>query len=37
MDTSYDIDANNGYSANPADSVETQPKWGAIKQLATGN
>lgn len=31
----YDIDADAGYSANPADSTEAQPKWGAIKQVAT--
>jgi hypothetical protein len=31
----YDIDADNGYSANPADSTEEEPKWGAIKQVVT--
>jgi hypothetical protein len=30
-DISYDIDADGGYSSNPADSMEAQPKWGAIK------
>jgi hypothetical protein len=34
-DIGYDIDADSGYSANPADSTEAQPKWGAIKQVAT--
>ena len=32
---SYDIDADTGYSPNPAESSEAQPKWGAIKQVAT--
>lgn len=31
---SYDIDADSGWTANPATSTEAQPKWGAIKQLA---
>lgn len=31
----YDIDADAGYSANPASSSEEYPKWGAIKQVAT--
>jgi hypothetical protein len=34
-DISYDIDADPGYSPTPADSTEAQPKWGAIKQVAT--
>jgi hypothetical protein len=34
-DISYDIDADPGYAANPADSTETEPKWGAIKQVVT--
>jgi hypothetical protein len=34
-DISYDIDADSGYSPDPAESSETQPKWGAIKQVAT--
>jgi len=33
-DISYDIDADPGYSPNPASSTEAQPKWGAIKQIA---
>jgi hypothetical protein len=33
MDISYDT----GYSAAPAASTEAHPKWGAIKQIATGN
>ena len=32
---SYDIDADRGYSPSAADSTETEPKWGAIKQMAT--
>jgi hypothetical protein len=32
---SYDIDADTGYNANPAESTEQYPKWGAIKQFAT--
>lgn len=31
----YDIDQDRGYSANPDDSTEEIPKWGAIKQVAT--
>ena len=34
-DIGYDIDADPGYSANPASSTEAEPKWGAIKQVAT--
>ena len=34
-DIGYDIDADPGYSSNPADSTEAEPKWGAIKQVAT--
>jgi len=34
-DIAYDIDADSAYAANPAASAEAQPKWGAIKQLAT--
>jgi hypothetical protein len=34
-DIGYDIDADTGWTANPATSTETQPKWGAIKQVAT--
>jgi hypothetical protein len=34
-DLGYDIDADNGWTANPATSTEAQPKWGAIKQVAT--
>jgi hypothetical protein len=34
-DISYDIDADSGYTANPATSTEQYPKWGAIKQVAT--
>jgi len=33
-DISYDIDADPGYSLAAAGSTETQPKWGAIKQVA---
>jgi hypothetical protein len=32
---SYDIDADPGYSANPSTSAEKDPKWGAVKQVAT--
>ena len=32
---SYDIDADTGYSSDPASSTEQYPKWGAIKQVAT--
>ncbi|MGA2538017.1 MAG: hypothetical protein ABSF53_18540 [Terracidiphilus sp.] len=31
----YDIDADPGYSANPSTSTEKDPKWGAVKQVAT--
>jgi len=34
-DVSYDIDADTGYNASPSTSSEAQPKWGAIKQIAT--
>ncbi len=34
-DISYDIDADSGYTPDPATSTEAQPKWGAIKQVAT--
>jgi hypothetical protein len=34
-DISYDIDADPGWTANPATSTEAQPKWGAVKQIAT--
>jgi len=34
-DISYDIDTDTGWTANPATSSEAQPKWGAVKQLAT--
>ena len=34
-DISYDIDADPGYNSNPAGSTEQDPKWGAIKQVAT--
>ena len=34
-DISYDIDADAGYTGNPAGSSEAAPKWGAIKQVAT--
>jgi len=34
-DISYDIDADTGYTPNPVGSTEAQPKWGAIKQIAT--
>lgn len=34
-DIGYDIDADPGYSPNPVGSTEAQPKWGAIKQVAT--
>lgn len=35
QDISYDIDADAGYTGNPAGSAEAAPKWGAIKQVAT--
>jgi hypothetical protein len=34
-DITYDIDADTGYSSDPASSTEAKPKWGAIKQVAT--
>jgi hypothetical protein len=34
-DISYDIDADSGYSPSASGSAEAQPKWGAIKQVAT--
>jgi hypothetical protein len=34
-DLGYDIDADAGYAANAAESSEAEPKWGAIKQIAT--
>ncbi|WP_420237317.1 hypothetical protein ACOBR2_17115 [Telmatobacter bradus] len=33
-DISYDIDADSGWNSSAASSSETEPKWGAIKQVA---